>query len=76
MVLSDDEVCMTTWSWRTCIVILHYDKFSILLLGRHGLLYWPSGPFDMPHLVKPWCFGTFSGCVRLNTHRTMCLMME
>ena len=34
MVSSDDEVCMATWSWHTCIVILHYDEFSIFACGQ------------------------------------------
>ena len=66
MVLSDNEVCKMAWSWHTHIAILHYDKFSILLVGRHGLLYWPSGPFDTPHLVKLQCLGTFSVSIKLN----------
>ena len=47
-----------------------------LLVGRHGLLYWPSGPFDTPYSVKPWCVGTFGDRVELNTHRTMGPMTE
>ena len=47
-----------------------------LLVGRHGLLYWPSGPFDTPYLVKPWCIGTFSDRIELNTCWTIGPMME
>ena len=47
-----------------------------LLVGRHRLLYWPSGPFNMPYLVKLWCVGTFGDCVELNTRQTMGLMTE
>ena len=47
-----------------------------LLVGGHGLLYWPDGPFDTPYSVKPWCVGTFGDRVELNTRRTMGLMTE
>ena len=47
-----------------------------LLVGGHRLLYWPSGPFDMPYSVKPWCVGTFGDCIELNTHQMTGPTME
>ena len=47
-----------------------------LLMGRHGLLCWPSGPFDMPYFVKLCCVGTFGGWAKVNTRGTMGLTME
>ena len=47
-----------------------------LVIGGHRLLCWPSGPFDMPYSVKPWCIGTFGDHVKLKTHRMTSQMME
>ena len=47
-----------------------------LLGGGHGLLCWPSGPFDMPHSAKPLCIGTFCDPIKLNTPWMMGPTME
>ena len=47
-----------------------------LLVGGHWLLYWPSGPFNMPYSVELWCVGTFGDHIELNTCRTTGVTME
>ena len=58
------------WWFGRNICILWYSattNFLTLLVGGHWLLFWLSGPLDMPYSVELQCVDAFGGCIKLNT---------
>ena len=61
------------------ICVLSYSAMTnslTLFVNRHQLLFWLSGPLDMPYSVELQCIGIFGGCIELNAHQTKGLTTE